>query len=178
MLFLAYTPEVILKGRKQKKGKQSSTVPSNDKRKPPGEKEKRLLPLDYCHALFVKKKSAKINRTSGGCVTAPDLGDSLWQGNKYPQFLKIDKLVYSHAVNCLIVKPTNHKLKVTVLPGNKLLRSSTYEVGPERPPPSLMGNRQKKKIQSDCSVNDEWWFAGPSNLHLRLVKVPEIIARK
>lgn len=81
---------------------------------------------------FVKKKknlqSAKISRTSGGCVTAPDLGDSLWQGNKNPPFLKIDKLVYSHAVNCLIAKPTNHKLKVTVLPGNKAPRSSTYKV--------------------------------------------------
>lgn len=68
---------------------------------------------------LVCKKSAKINRTSGGCVTAPDLGDSLWQGHKNPQFLKIDKLVYSHAVNCLIAKPTNRKLKVTVLPGNE-----------------------------------------------------------
>ena len=59
------------------------------------------------------------NRTSG-CVTTPDLGDSLWQEHNNPQFLKIDKLVYSHAVNCLISRLTNHKLKVNVFPTTSL----------------------------------------------------------
>lgn len=58
------------------------------------------------------KKSTSYNHTSG-CVTTPDLGDSLWQENNNLQFLKIDKLVYSHPVNCLI---SNRKLKVSGFP--------------------------------------------------------------
>lgn len=86
-------------------------------------KEKTCLP--WLQSCLVCKKSTKINHTSG-CVTAPDLGDSLWQENKNPQFLKIDKLVYSHAVNCLISKLTNHKLKVTGFPTTSLC-FSTYK---------------------------------------------------
>lgn len=76
--------------------------------------------LGLCHVCFVR--NPQINRTSG-CVT-PDLGDSLWQENNKPQFLKIDKLVYSHAVNCLISKLTNHELKVTGFPKTSLCSST------------------------------------------------------
>lgn len=40
----------------KEKGKQGSHVPRNDKHKRPREKEKGLLRLDYCHALFVKNQ--------------------------------------------------------------------------------------------------------------------------
>lgn len=85
-----------------------------------------LVQLDFCNAWFWRNLQ-KINHTSD-CVTAPDLGDSLWQENKNPQILKIDKLVYSHAVNCLISKLTNHKLKVTGFPTTSLCFSSKGQV--------------------------------------------------
>lgn len=50
---------------------------------------------------------------TSSCVTVPDLSDSPWQKNNNLQGLKIDKLVFLHAVRCLISKLTNHKLKVT-----------------------------------------------------------------
>lgn len=84
--------------------------------------KEKLVYLDFfCHVCTVR--NPQINRTSG-CVTTPDLGDSLWQENNNPQFLKIDKLVYSHAVNCLISRLTNHKLKVTGFPTTSLCSST------------------------------------------------------
>lgn len=76
------------------------------------------------HSHWLLSWNPQTNRTSG-CVTTLVLGDSLWQENNNPQFLKIDKLVYSLAVNCLIAKLTKHKLKVTGSPTTRLCASTT-----------------------------------------------------